>query len=112
MPKKTQPIESTENKDRLTLTVRVPPDFHRKLIARIEVTGHSINGLMQNLLRRWVDGELDRKTDRPITSAESEEDRLLLRVIHHPVTRDEKLLSHSAQIFLRLLREDEESVSE
>ncbi len=52
--------------------------------------------------RRWVDGEFERKSERPITEAESAEDREILRIVHRPANRAEVLVSATVKHYLEM----------
>lgn len=73
--------------------------------------GLSFNGLILHLLRRWLNGELDRKEQRPITDTESEEDREILRIVHRPATRAEDLAGSTIRHYLEMKKRDAASAS-
>lgn len=95
------------DKSYVQISLRMSPEIHKSATDRMRDSGLTFNGLVMNLLRRWLKGEIDRKAERPLTVAESEEDQEILRIVHHPESRAEKLVSGTMKHYLGLKREKE-----
>lgn len=104
-------IVEKQEKTFVQISLRIPPNLHLSCIERMRELGLTFNGLIQHLLRRWLNGELERKDLRPISEVESEEDREILRIVHRPSTRAEELAGSTIRHYLELKKRDADSLS-
>lgn len=98
------PPEKKDN--RVQMSLRLDTDLHRKVVAKMAPLRLKFQTLVEGLMERWITGEFDRQSDRPITAAESEEDREILRIVHRPANRAEVLAGTAIKRYLELLDED------
>ena len=96
-----------KKQDRIQMTLRLDPQLHEKVVVRMAPLRLKFQLLVEALLERWLTGEFDRRNvDRPITKAETEEDRRILQIVHQPRDRAEKLVSETVKHYMELLEED------
>jgi len=98
-----QPVGNTKKKVTLYLTEEQHRAGRSKFANALYVGESKFQTLLLDLYERWLGGEFDSKvTERPITDAESAEDREILRIVHRPANRAEVLVSATVKHYLEL----------
>ncbi len=102
-----QEIDNTEEKKSKHIPIRLDRSLYTSVLMKMTPMGYKFQGLVVELLERWLSGEFEAKPEpRPISAADEREDSEILRVVHQPANRAEVLVSQTVKNYMEMVRKD------